>query len=36
MNPLPFLMHNWALVLIAWCPGGLLMWPTISGRRPAA
>jgi rhodanese-related sulfurtransferase len=30
MNPLPFLMHNWSLVLIAVVSGGLLLWPTIS------
>jgi len=30
MNLLPFLMHNWSLVLIAVVSGGLLMWPAIS------
>ncbi|MDB5858637.1 MAG: sulfurtransferase [Ramlibacter sp.] len=33
MNPLPFLLHNWSLVLIALVSGGLLLWPTI--RRGA-
>jgi rhodanese-related sulfurtransferase len=30
MNPLPCLMHNWHLVLIAVVSAGLLIWPTIS------
>ena len=30
MNPLPFLIHNWSLVLIAVVSGGMLLWPTIS------
>jgi rhodanese-related sulfurtransferase len=30
MNLLPFLMHNWSLVLIALVSGGLLMWPAIA------
>jgi rhodanese-related sulfurtransferase len=30
MNPLPFLLHNWSLVLIAVVSGGLLQWPAIS------
>ena len=29
MNPLPFLMHNWHLVLIAVVSGGMLLWPVI-------
>ena len=27
---MPFLMHNWALVLIALVSGGLLMWPGLA------
>ncbi|MCG2592095.1 rhodanese-like domain-containing protein [Ramlibacter sp. XY19] len=27
---MPFLMHNWSLVLIAVVSGGLLMWPAIA------
>ena len=27
---MPFLIHNWSLVLIAVVSGGLLMWPAIS------
>ena len=30
MNLLPFLIHNWSLVLIAVVSGGLLMWPSVS------
>jgi rhodanese-related sulfurtransferase len=30
MNLLPFLMHNWSLVLIAVVSGGLLLWPAIA------
>jgi rhodanese-related sulfurtransferase len=30
MNLMPFLIHNWSLVLIAVVSGGLLMWPAIS------
>ena len=30
MDVLPFLVHNWALVLIAVVSGGLLMWPGVS------
>ena len=30
MDVLPFLVHNWALVLIAVVSGALLMWPGIS------
>jgi rhodanese-related sulfurtransferase len=30
MDVLPFLVHNWALVLIAVVSGGLLMWPGIA------
>ena len=30
MNVLPFLLHNWALVLIAIVSGTLLMWPGIA------
>jgi len=30
MDPLPFLMHQWHLVLVAVVSGGLLLWPTIS------
>ena len=30
MNPLPFLLHNWSLVLIAVVSGGLLLWPALS------
>jgi rhodanese-related sulfurtransferase len=34
MDPLPFLQHNWALVLIALVSGGLLLWPGIvAGTR---
>jgi rhodanese-related sulfurtransferase len=35
MDLLPFLTHNWALVLIALVSGSLLLWPGIaSGIRP--
>ena len=39
MDVLPFLTHNWALVLIAAVSGGLLLWPgiaagTASGLTP--
>jgi rhodanese-related sulfurtransferase len=35
MNLLPFLAHNWALVMIAVVSGGLLLWPGIAaGTRP--
>jgi rhodanese-related sulfurtransferase len=30
MNLLPFLVHNWALVLIAAVSGALLLWPGIA------
>ncbi|GAB3654012.1 rhodanese-like domain-containing protein [Ramlibacter alkalitolerans] len=30
MDVLPFLTHNWALVLIALVSGGLLLWPGIA------
>jgi rhodanese-related sulfurtransferase len=30
MDPLPFLLHNWALVLIALVSGTLLMFPNIA------
>jgi rhodanese-related sulfurtransferase len=30
MNLLPFLVHNWALLLIAAVSGGLLLWPGIA------
>lgn len=30
MNLLPFLIHNWSLVLIAVVSGGLLLWPVVS------
>jgi len=30
MNLLPFLAHNWALVMIAVVSGGLLLWPGIA------
>jgi rhodanese-related sulfurtransferase len=30
MDVLPFLTHNWALVLIAVVSGGLLLWPGIA------
>ena len=30
MNLLPFLLHNWALVLIAAVSGALLLWPGIA------
>jgi rhodanese-related sulfurtransferase len=34
MDLLPFLQHNWALVLIALVSGGLLLWPGIvAGTR---
>lgn len=41
MNLLPFLVHNWTLVLIAVVSGGLLLWPglakgTRSGIAPDA
>ena len=29
MNPLPFLMQQWHLVLIAVVSGGMLLWPSI-------
>jgi rhodanese-related sulfurtransferase len=29
MNLLPFLTHNWALVLIAVASGAMLLWPTL-------
>jgi rhodanese-related sulfurtransferase len=35
MNLMPFLVQNWALVLIAVVSGGLLLWPGIAaGTRP--
>ena len=30
MDPLPFLLHNWALVLIAVVSGALLVWPGLA------
>jgi rhodanese-related sulfurtransferase len=30
MDPLPFLMKQWSLVLIAVVSGGLLLWPSVS------
>src|ERR1700750_3248992 len=30
MNPLPFLMQQWHLVLVALVSGGMLMWPVLS------
>src|SRR5437868_1628006 len=30
MNLLPFLMHNWSLLLIAVASGGMLLWPVVS------
>jgi rhodanese-related sulfurtransferase len=35
MDLLPFLQHNWALVLIALASGGLLLWPGIAAGTRA-
>ena len=40
MNLMPFLVHNWHLLLIAVASGGMLLWPTLSrgsqGLTPGA